>query len=752
MDYAIPLWGRNADNGQVTSGTQAFFGNVLAGEGHSFAQIIQNAGTIYANPGGVPTPPTMEFVESAFHHLREGHLAAPEGSGITIGVTGTNPGPTLYGNARFVNQISDVRMWGGWYESVADAGDHSTAAGRITRDTQVPEGDTVLTVFGRWYYVQRVNFNFAAQGFSPPASAMIFPRYLLAEETVAGSMFGERSVVNFAPIMDENGRILLGDDIRMADGTVPIFDPMTVNRPGYTFAGWRTEANGGGTLVTSETLLTDINQTSVLIPTLLPVTHWPAITLHAYWVEEVIHTVTFDLNGGEGAFPPLSVPHGQRVDMPESEPYRAGYTFLGWYTAPVGGLAFDFGQNEIVADTTVYAKWQLMGPEVTILQTVNPDSVTAGGTNQSRTVTYTLQIENTGNVRLTDLVVTSDVDVSLTNVQVLGYPVGVTNASVGQNLVFYIDSLDPEDYLELGFTAVVGANVVGGTQISNRAYVRSVTHDLEVYALANVSVTQPQAPPTQPPGGGPIGPPIIPDPWRQAYLIGTEHGMILPRGYISRGEVATIFFRLLADETRGQYWMQTNPFEDVALEQWFNNAISTTTNMGLFMGIGDNLFAPKQQMTRGELAAVVVRFMERDTIGQFVREEDQFTDTSTHWARDYINRAAIAGWIQGPYGIGGVFNPHDPVTRAETAAMINRIFGRLVEDSTWLIEGMNVWPDNQNEAAWYYLYMQMATNSYTYRMRTDNNSYKRLISVTQPRDWSVLERPYSQPDDIFNRQ
>jgi len=249
-------------------------------------------------------------------------------------------------------------------------------------------------------------------------------------------------------------------------------------------------------------------------------------------------------------------------------------------------------------------------------------------------------------------------------------------------------------------------------------------------------------------GGGRPNPPSDNNPQREAFLIG-HLGTIDPRNNITRAEVATIFFRLVQDEVREAYWAQANPFDDVALQQWFNNAISTTTNMGLFTGVASHRFAPEQNITRGELAAVLVRFMDRDQIGTFATSGDRFSDIAEHWARAYINEAAVQGWIQGfP---DGTFRPNQAITRAETAAMINRMFQRLIETPDCRLANMITWPDNQNPNSWYFLYMYMATNSYTYRPRADSDTYKELIFIIEPREWWRLERPDSVSGDIFIR-
>ena len=233
---------------------------------------------------------------------------------------------------------------------------------------------------------------------------------------------------------------------------------------------------------------------------------------------------------------------------------------------------------------------------------------------------------------------------------------------------------------------------------------------------------------------------------RQAYLIGRPDGLIYPNDNIRRAEVATIFFRLITDDMRADYWTQENPFPDVVLAEWFNNAVSTTANAGIFIGMPDGSFAPNRSITRAELATAVVRFM--DMMVDVLGLENSFDDIDGHWAAGYINAAAVSGWVQGPHGLGGAFYPDRPITRAETAAIMNRIFGRLQESPADLLPDMLTWPDNRNETSWYYLYIQSASNSYTFEWKPGGR-YEGWITIIEPRDWAVLERPDSRPEDIF---
>ena len=73
------------------------------------------------------------------------------------------------------------------------------------------------------------------------------------------------------------------------------------------------------------------------------------------------YMVTFDANGGEGVGP-VAVDYGTRVgDLPA--PFRKGYEFVGWFTAPAGGR--QVADDELVTgDLTLYAQWHRLLPEL----------------------------------------------------------------------------------------------------------------------------------------------------------------------------------------------------------------------------------------------------------------------------------------------------------------------------------------------------------------------------------------------------
>ena len=222
-----------------------------------------------------------------------------------------------------------------------------------------------------------------------------------------------------------------------------------------------------------------------------------------------------------------------------------------------------------------------------------------------------------------------------------------------------------------------------------------------------------------------------------AYIVGYEDGTVRPEGDITRAEVATIFFRLLTDESRNEYWSQTNDYTDVAAGDWYNNAVSTLSKAGILNGYEDGSFQPNGNITRAEFATIAARFFEATYEG-----EDLFPDIKDHWARDYINQAAHAGIVNGYEN--GTFRPQENITRAEAMTIVNRTLDRH-PDADHFLDNMVTWPDNL-ESAWYYEQVQEATNSHEYVMKTDadKNPYEIWKEILPVRDWSDLENTWSE--------
>ena len=235
----------------------------------------------------------------------------------------------------------------------------------------------------------------------------------------------------------------------------------------------------------------------------------------------------------------------------------------------------------------------------------------------------------------------------------------------------------------------------------------------------------------------PLGLPELEKADHYAYIIGRDDGLVHPNANITRAEMATIFFRMLTDDSRAEHWSQTNAYSDVAANAWYNNAVSTLTKAGVLTGHNDGRFAPNAPITRAEFAAMLSRFYEVEYEGP-----GKFSDIAGHWAADSINKAAMNSLLEGYPD--GTFKPNSYISRAEAVTGMNRILERAPHKE-FLLPDMITWPDNSDTSLWYYEAIQEATNSHHYDMVEEDTGgkHEKWTELREVRDWAALETEWA---------
>jgi uncharacterized repeat protein (TIGR02543 family) len=110
-------------------------------------------------------------------------------------------------------------------------------------------------------------------------------------------------------------------------------------RPGYTFNGWNTAINNGGTPYSNEQSYNFASD----------------MTLYAQWTPGV-YNVTYDSQGGSSAAG-TTYSTGGNFSL-ATAPTRAGYTFGGWFAASTGGNALTTPYSPAgYGDIVLYAQW-----------------------------------------------------------------------------------------------------------------------------------------------------------------------------------------------------------------------------------------------------------------------------------------------------------------------------------------------------------------------------------------------------------
>ena len=454
------------------------------------------------------------------------------------------------------------------------------------------------------------------------------------------------------------------------------------------------------------------------------------------------YTVTFDKNDGDTEADPntMTVTSGSAVGKLPTAPTRTGYTFTGWNTEPDGKGTEFTAATPVTSDITVYAQWEKDAPEqlYSVSYDLNGGTGASGvdystvSVKQGTDVTvkaapsksgYTFEGWSDGNKTYQPgAVLTVMGNVTLT----AQWHKNSTGGDDGNDdYILHYESNGGTKYRDERYSknTVVKLNKVptregytftgwyADKDLTDRITSIKMTSDKTVYA-----------------GWEPTG---VPE-WLNgkdhfAYVMGYADGTVRPLNKISRAEVATIFFRLLNEDIREENLTTANTFADVNEGMWCNTAISTMTRLGVVHGRTAERFDPNAPITRAEFAAICARFDATKHDG-----DSNFTDIAGHWAEAEIERAASLGWVRGY--TDGTFRPGNHITRAEAMTMINRVLNRLPEDEKDLLDGMNVWPDNQ-PSDWHYLAVQEATNSHDFTRKSDA-VHEHWTKLTADPDWS----------------
>jgi len=217
------------------------------------------------------------------------------------------------------------------------------------------------------------------------------------------------------------------------------------------------------------------------------------------------------------------------------------------------------------------------------------------------------------------------------------------------------------------------------------------------------------------PGGGITPTPTPPPPLletgeHRVYITGYNDNTVRPNNPITRAETAVIFFRLLSGEEK--HIPSISTFNDTVPGAWYAQAVNHLARINIITGYQDGSFRPNQPITRAEFATIASRFDKLEA-----SQSDSFPDVAGHWARAYINSAALKGWISGYPD--GTFRPQRNITRAEVVRIVNTMLNRkiLPED---IPAGVIRFTDLQTH--WAYTDIVEASNAHDYTRK--ENGYE----------------------------
>ena len=148
---------------------------------------------------------------------------------------------------------------------------------------------------------------------------------------------------------------------------------------------------------------------------------------------------------------------------------------------------------------------------------------------------------------------------------------------------------------------------------------------------------------------------------------GTSSTTFSPASNVTRADFAILLVRAFELESES-----TENFADVTESDYFAKELATARNTGIVNGIGDNLFAPRNTITRQDMMTIVYRAMVKLGVEPKETTDVQMPDTDTvaEYAKEAVGALVGAGLVNGK---SGEIAPFDYTTRAEVAVLIKRI-------------------------------------------------------------------------------
>lgn len=156
--------------------------------------------------------------------------------------------------------------------------------------------------------------------------------------------------------------------------------------------------------------------------------------------------------------------------------------------------------------------------------------------------------------------------------------------------------------------------------------------------------------------------------YARGLMTGTAEDTFAPELAATRGMVVSILHRLAGSPT-----MNAEVFADVAMDDWYGQAVAWAASEGIASGTSAETFSPNAAVTREQLAALLCNFAAQQGVDTTARSDlSNFDDAATvsDWAQDAVSWAHAEGLIAGTSAT--TLSPQGEATRAQLAAMLVR--------------------------------------------------------------------------------
>ena len=376
--------------------------------------------------------------------------------------------------------------------------------------------------------------------------------------------------------------------------------------------------------------------------------------IYAGWTKgaDDTFTVTFDVCGhGEAPEAYTDVLYGSLIDEPDT-PTAEGWIFVAWYKDEELSEKWDFADDTVTEDVTLFAKWR---------KPSSGGSSTSSGSSTGGDTTYPV----------------------IVNPTVGGEVKAPTKAAQGDKVRF---TVTPEDGYELDSITAVDGNGKAVTVKKKKKNTDGKWFFEMPGAKVTITVTfkKTAAEPEPLPEQGPEPEPSVGEAPERPFLDvpegswfydavyycfdkGWYNGMSSdtfgPNLLMTRAMFVTVLYRQAGSpEVTGD-----SAFTDVVAGTWYYNAVLWAEQKGIIKGYENGRFGIDDPLTREQMVTILWR-MAGEPAASADLSSFQDSEKISPWAKEAILWAVSEGIIQGKPG--GILDPGGFTTRAEVAQVL----------------------------------------------------------------------------------
>lgn len=158
----------------------------------------------------------------------------------------------------------------------------------------------------------------------------------------------------------------------------------------------------------------------------------------------------------------------------------------------------------------------------------------------------------------------------------------------------------------------------------------------------------------------------------KAGIVQGSMNQFRPDDSLTRGEMAVILDRLMQYQT-----VSEELFSDLTADAWYTPSIQKLRAANVMLGDENHMALPENCITREEAVVLIARTFHMETNA----EENDFLDAEmiSDWAAPYVNAMTNAGYLQGDEN--HFFRPQEPITRAEVVTVLHKMITAFCYDS-----------------------------------------------------------------------